>query len=94
MLIVESNLTIFSTFSLVLDSGSSAHICIFMQDLIESRGLRHSEMILRVSNGVRVATEAIDVCPLQLSFDFRLVLKDYYYVHAASQNLIFISILV
>ena len=44
MLIIESNLAIFSTSSQVLDSSSSAHICTSMQDLIESRRSREGDM--------------------------------------------------
>ena len=50
-------------------------------------------MILQISNGARVATEAIGTYPLWLSSDFRLILKDCYYIPVASQNLIFISVL-
>ena len=59
-----------------------------MQGLIESRRLRKGDMILRVSNGAKIATEAIDIYPLRLPSDFRLDLKDCYYVPIASQNLI------
>ena len=64
MLIIESNLTVSSTFSWVLDSDLSAHICISMQDLIESRRLRKGDMILRVGNKAKITAEAIDTYPL------------------------------
>ena len=43
MLIIESNLMIFSTSSWVLDSGLSTHICTSMQGLIESKRLREGD---------------------------------------------------
>ena len=54
LLIIETNLTIFSSSSWVLDFDSSAHLCISMQDLEEVRGLREGEITLRVGNGARV----------------------------------------
>ena len=92
-MLVESNLMIFSISSWVLDSNFSIHICTSMQDLVDSRGLRHGEMIFRIDNGVRIAAEAIGTYPLRLPSDFRLMLKYCYYVLVASQNLIFVSIL-
>ena len=38
MLVIESNLTISSTSSWILDSDSSAHVCTLIQGLIESEG--------------------------------------------------------
>ena len=64
-----------------------------MQGLIESRRLRKGDMILRVSNGAKVAAEAVGTYPLRLSSGIRLDLKDYYYVPVASQNLISMSVL-
>ena len=93
MLVIESNLTVFSTFSWVLDSSLSAHICTSMQGLIESRRLRKGDMILRIGNGAKVAAETIDIYPLRLSCGVRLDLKDCYYVPVASQNLIFMHVL-
>ena len=64
MLILESNLTISSASSWVLDSGSSAHLCTSMQGLEESRRLRDGEMIRYVGNGARVAAVAVGTYPL------------------------------
>ena len=64
MLIIETNLMIFSSSSWVLDFGSSAHLCTFMQDLEEVRGLRQGEITLRVGNGARFAAMAIGAYPL------------------------------
>ena len=93
MLIIKSNLTISSASSWVLDSGSSTHLCTSMQDLEESRRLRDGEMILRIENGARVATVAVETYPLRLPLGLHLVLRDYYYVPAASRNLISVSCL-
>ena len=93
MLVIESNLMIFFTFSWVLDSESSAYIYTFMQDLVESRGLREGEMVLHTGNGARVVTVTVGTYPLQLLLDFRLILKDYYYVPVGSKNLISVSML-
>ena len=86
MLVVESNLSVSSTSSSVLDSGSSAHICTSMQGLIDSRGLRHGVMILWISNGAKIAVEAIGIYSLRLPPDFGLILKDCYFVFIASRN--------
>ena len=64
LLVIETNLTIFSTTSWIVDSSLSAHLCTSIQDLIESRGLRCGEMILQISNGVRVTVVAIGIYPL------------------------------
>ena len=61
MLVIESNLTISSTSSSILDSGLSAHICTSMQSLIESRRLRKDDKILWVGNRVKVATEIVSI---------------------------------
>ena len=75
----------------MLDSGSSAHLCTSMQDLEESRRLRDGEMILRIGNGARVTAVAVETYPLRLSLGLDLVLRDCYYVPAASRNLISVS---
>ena len=93
MLVIEFNLTISSTSSWILDSGSSIHICTSTQDLIESKRLRKDDMILQVGNGAKITTEAVGTYSLRLSFNFRLDLKDCYYVPIASQILIFVSVL-
>ena len=64
MLVIESNLTVSSASSWVLDSGSSAHLCTSMQGLEDSRRLRDGDMILRVGNGARVAAVAVGTYPL------------------------------
>ena len=64
MLVIESNLTVSSTFSWVLDSGSSAHLCTSMQGFEENRRLRDGDMILRVENRARVAAVAVGTYPL------------------------------
>ena len=66
MLVIESNLTISSTSTSVLDSDSSAHLCISMQDLKDSKRLRDGEMILCIENEARIAAVAVGTYPLQL----------------------------
>ena len=63
MLIIESNLTVSSTSSWILDSSSSAHICTLMQDLIECRRLKKGGMILWISNGAKITAEAVGTYP-------------------------------
>ena len=55
LLVIESNLIVSSTSSWVIDFDLSAYLCTSMQDLVESRGLRECEMILRIGNVARVA---------------------------------------
>ena len=64
MLIIESNLTVSSASSWILDSGSSAHLCTSMQGLKESRRLRDGDMILRIGNRARVAAVVVETYPL------------------------------
>ena len=64
MLVIESNLTVSSTSSWMLDSSSSAHLCTSMQDLEDSRRLRDGEMILRIRNGARVVVVIVGTYPL------------------------------
>ena len=49
-------------------------------------------MILQNGNGVKIIVEAVETYPLRLSLDFRLYLKDYYFILVDSQNLISISV--
>ena len=93
MLVIESNFTISSTFSWILDFGASAHICTSMQGLIESRRLKEGDMILQVGNRAKITIEAVGTYPLQLLSGVRLDLNDCYYVPLASQNLIFMFVL-
>ena len=76
MLVIESNLINFITSSWVLDSDLSAYICTLMQDLIENRRLREGDMIIRIGNEEKVATEAVGTYPLRLPSGVRLDLKD------------------
>ena len=64
-----------------------------MQGLEESRRLRDGDMILRIENGARVAAVAVGTYPLRLRLGLDLVLRDYYYVPAASRNFISVSCL-
>ena len=61
ILIIETNLTISSSSSQVLDFGSNAHLYISMQGLKEVRGLREGKITLWVDNGARVAAVAIEI---------------------------------
>ena len=75
MLIIESNLTVSSASSWVLDSGSSAHLCTSMQDREESRRLRDGEMILCIENGARVAAVAVEILPSAITVRIRFSFK-------------------
>ena len=61
MLVIDSNLMIFSTSSWVLDSDSNAHICTSIQGLIESRRLREGDIILHIDNGAKLTAEVIGI---------------------------------
>ncbi len=54
LLVIETNLTVSSTSSWVIDSGSSAHLCTTMQGLKESRRLAEGAVTLRIGNRARV----------------------------------------
>ena len=94
LLVIETNLIIFSSFSWILDFDSSVHLCASMQDLEKIRRLREGEITLRVGNRAKVTAIAIETYSLRLPLGFSLILKDCYYVPTASRNLIFISMLV
>ena len=64
MLMTETNLTVFSSSSWILDSDSSAYLCTSIQDLEKVRGLREGEITLRVGDGARVAAVAVGTYPL------------------------------
>ena len=93
MLVIEINLTVFSTSSWMFDSGSSAHLCISLQDLEDSRRLRDSEMILSVGNRAKIATMVVKTYPLRLLMKNILILRNCYFISTASRNLIFVSCL-
>ena len=50
-------------------------------------------MILRIGNEAKVAAETIGTYPFRLSSEFRLDLKDCYFISVASQNLSSVSVL-
>ena len=64
LLVTETNLTVSSSSSWVLYSGSSAHLCTFMQDFEEVKGLREGEITLQVGNGAKIAVVAVETYPL------------------------------
>ena len=94
LFVIETNLTVSSSSSWILDSSSSVHLCTSIQDLKEVRGLREDEITPRIGSGARVAAIAVGTYSLRLPSGFSLILKDCYYVSIASKNLISISILV
>ena len=67
LLIIESNLMVFSSSSWVLDFDSSAHVCTSIQELEEVGGLREGEITLQISNGARVVVVTIETYSLRLS---------------------------
>ena len=91
MFVMETNLTVSSTTSWVIDSGSSIHLCTSMQDLKECRRLRLGEITPRIGNEAKVDAVAVGTSLLRLSSDFCLKLRDCYCVPNASRNLISIS---
>ena len=93
MLFIETNLMICSTSNWVIDSESSAYLCIYLQDLDDSRRLREGEMTLYVGNRAKVVTVAVEIYPIHLPLENILFLRDYYFVPTASRNLIFVSYL-
>ena len=64
-----------------------------MQSLIESRRLKKGDMILWIDNGAKIAVEVVGTYLLRLLSEFRLDLKDCYFIPVASRNLISISVL-
>ena len=50
-------------------------------------------MILQISDRAKIAIEVFGTYHLRLLSDFKLDIKDYYFIPIASQNLIFISVL-
>ena len=61
---IETNLTVSSTTSWVIDSDFSVHLCTSMQDLKDCRSLRLGEITLHIGNGARVAIVAVGTNPL------------------------------
>ena len=59
LLVIETNLTISSSSSWILDSDSDAHLCTSMQGLKKVRRLREGKITLQVSNRTSVAAMAI-----------------------------------
>ena len=64
MFVIETNLTVSSSSSLVLDSSSSAHLYTSMLGLEEVKGLREGKITLWVGNGARITVVAIRIYPL------------------------------
>jgi hypothetical protein len=61
---------------LLINSGVTIHIVIFLQELSMRRTLPRWERTIRVANGVEVKVEAIGELPLEISNDFTLYLYD------------------
>ena len=59
LLVIKTNLMVSFTSNWIIESGSSAYLCTFMQDLKDNRRLREGEMTLRVENGARVTAVVI-----------------------------------
>ena len=93
MLVIETNLTIFSASNWMIDSGSCAHLSPSLQDLEDSRRLREGEMTLHIENRAKVATVAMGTYPLRLPSKNNLILRGHYFVPVASRNLISVSCL-
>ena len=64
-----------------------------MEELKNSRTLKKNEVSLRVGNGARVTTIAIETYSLSLPFGLVLELSNCYYVPIISRNIISISYL-
>ena len=64
ILIIKTNLTIFSSSSWILDSSLNVHLCTSMQDLEEMKRLKKGEITFWISNGVRIAVVAVETYPL------------------------------
>ena len=89
--VIEVNLS--TSASWVLDTGCGSHICVNVQVLRNSRSLAKGEVDLRVGNGVRVVALAVGVYDLTLPSGLVFQLKNSYYVHAVSRNIISVSCL-
>ena len=77
MMIVHEYFSIaYSSTLWILDSGATTHVCASIQDLEQSKRLADDEMVLKVANGARVTSTAIDTVSLILSHGQSLVLND------------------
>jgi len=90
--VIEINLAT-SVHDWVIDTGSCAHIISNVQLLKDRKELVKNEMILKVGNGASVAAIAQGSVELQLSSGLNLCLKNVYYVHSISKNIISVSCL-
>lgn len=88
--VIEVNLSTHASW--VLDTGCESHICINVHGLKRSRPLAKGEVELQVENGVRVVL-VVETCYLSLPTELVIELENYYFVHAISRNIIFISCL-
>ena len=59
MLIIETNLTIYSASNWMIDSESSVHLGTSLQGLKDSRRLREGEMIISIRNGAKITAVII-----------------------------------
>ena len=88
LLVIETNLTISSTTSWIIDFDSSIHLGTSIQGFKECRRLKLGEMILWVGNGARITAIAVGTYLLRLPSGFFLKLRDCYCIPNASKNLI------
>jgi hypothetical protein len=86
--IIEINIAISSSESLVFDTGSVIHICKSLQGLQRTRKFARGELDVHVGNGAKVAVMAVGTYHLSLSSGLVLELNNYYCIPALSKNII------
>ena len=75
----------------VLDTECASHVCNKLQVLKRHKMLAKGEVDLRMGNGAKVATVAIEEVNLKLASGHSLVLDICYYVPSIIKNIISIS---
>ena len=80
-----------STYSWIVDSGATSHVCYSLQGFQERRMLNKNEINLRLGNRALVSTNAVGDIRINLDSSWHLDLIDIYYVPQFRRNLISVS---
>ena len=84
---VETHLSL-DTSSWVFDTRYGSQLCNMLQGMERRRKLEEGDMILRLDNGVRVATHSIGVITLAF-YPNKIILDPVYYIPSLIKNIIF-----
>ena len=77
----------------VIDSGSTNHVCVSLQEFKEMRSLGEYGILLRIGGGTLVSVIAVRDVHIYFHVSRFILFKDYFYVPSVTSNIISIPCL-